>query len=44
VIFFFFLFFFFTYYAILNYLKNANLGGHVGYFSESGYQVNIFME
>lgn len=31
------------YCAILNYLKNANFGGHVGHFSESGHQVDIFM-
>lgn len=35
--------FFFMYCAILNYLKNANFGGHVGHFSESGHQVDIFM-
>lgn len=34
---------FFAYCAVLNYLKNAKVGGHVGHFSESGHQVNIFM-
>lgn len=34
---------FFAYCAVLNYLKNAKVGGHVGHFSESGHQVNIFV-